>query len=86
VTPDPYPDLTAPELLDAGPVGDEPVTDERPELSEADSRLLDALSRPGPAVVTAVEDELRPTPAAQEPAPARSRRGPLTPVFQEPTD
>ena len=86
MTSDPYPDLTAPEPLDQAAVGDEGVVEERPELSEADSRLLAALSRPAPAVVTAVEDQPRATRSAQEPAPAGSRRGPLTPVFQEPTD
>ena len=78
MTPDPYPDDP---LVDAQVV--------RAELSEADSRLLAALSRPGPPVVTAVEDELRDQdgvggrPVGR--LSAAAGRGPVVPVFQEPS-
>ena len=72
MTPDPYPDLPG------GAV-------DRTGLSDADSRLLDALSQPTTPVVSAVEDEAR-TAADDlvEPLPA-GRRGAAAPVFQEPT-
>ncbi len=82
---EPYPDLP-----DAGasPTGDE--VGDRSQLSEADSRLLDALTRAQPQVVTAVEDQVRPVPSGQgdaaAPLPGPVGRGPLTPVFQEPVD
>ncbi len=91
MTPDPYPDLPGAELPDTamGSGSDDGAPGERPELSEADSRLLDALSRPQPPVVTAVEDEARTVRAAQDdrtaPLPASGGRGPLAPVFREPT-
>jgi hypothetical protein len=80
VTSDPYPDLCAGDLPEPA-AGAEP-----PELDEADSRLLAALSRPAPPVVTAVEDEpRRARPAGEDPgAPLSGARGPLTPVFREP--
>ena len=71
MTPDPYPDLTVDE-----------AAHERPELSEPDRRLLAALSRPAPAVVTAVEDQPRRGRTVQQ----DRTRSPLAPVFQEPTD
>ena len=86
MTLDPYPDLPGAELpaaarasgVDAG---------ERAQLSEAESRLLDALFRPAPAVVTAVEDELRAArpswDAGGVPLPTPIGR-PLAPVFREP--
>jgi hypothetical protein len=90
VTPDPYPDLVATELLEAAGGADDGTPGEPPELSEADSRLLDALTRPQPAVVTAVEDEPRTVRAARDDrvAPVRpaGARSALTPVFQEPAD
>ena len=49
---DPYPDLPGAELPVHARV-------DRTELSEADSRLLDALSQPTTPVVSAVEDERR---------------------------
>ena len=78
---DPYPDLPDGAQPGAGGAGG------RAELSEADSRLLDALSRPEPPVVTAVEDQPR---TAQDdratPMSVSGGRGPLAPVFREPTD
>lgn len=86
MTPDPYPDLPGAELpavvrasgVDAG---------ERAQLSEAESRLLDALFRPAPPVVTAVEDQpLTARPAWDTdgvPLPTPVGR-PLAPVFREP--
>ena len=86
MTPDPYPDLLATELLEAPGGADDRTSGEPPELSEADSRLLAALSRPQPAVVTAVEDQPR---AAQDAGvallPPPGGRSPLAPVFREPT-
>ena len=89
MTPDPYPDLLSTEPPDVPrDDADRRVTGGRAELSEADSRLLDALSHPDPPVVTAVEDEPRTVLAAQydRVAPVRGAggRGPLAPVFQEP--
>lgn len=74
---DPYPDL--PDPADGGEQA------EPDELSEADSRLLQALSRPQPPVVTAVEDQPRRAvrdDSVAQPSPAGA---PLAPVFQEPT-
>ncbi len=72
-----------------GTRGDDGEPGERPELSEADSRLLDALSQPEPPVVQAVEDEPRTIRAGRDdgvaPLPASGGRRPLDPVFQEPT-
>lgn len=88
VTPDPYPDLLGAEPPDPVLGADDGRPRERPELSEADSRLLDALSRKEPAVVAAVEDEPWGVRALREDGVAASRPagrgGPLTPVFQEP--
>ena len=82
MTSDPYPDLSTTDLPEPWS-GAEPV-----ELDEADSRLLAALSRLGPPVVTAVEDELRTAGGARDDAwasrPAARRDGPVVPVFQEP--
>lgn len=72
--PDPYPDL--PGSAGAGAV-------DRTGLSEADSRLLDALSQPTTPVVSAVEDEARAADDLRDPLPA-GRRGAAAPVFQEP--
>lgn len=83
MTPDPFPDLSATDLTDSAAVAGDAAA--LPELDEADGRLLAALTRPAPAVVTAVEDEPR---TAGSPAgwrPARRVDGPLTPVFQEPS-
>lgn len=91
MTPDPYPDLAGAEPPDLATVGhsDDGPRDERPVLSEADSRVLAALSRHEPPVVTAVEDQPRTARAARDdsvaPLPASRGRGPLTPVFREPT-
>lgn len=85
MTPDPYPDLVGGEPYGAAaPYSDvdEPAPDDRLELSEADSRLLDALSHAGPAVVSAVEDQPRTVRSGRAPAPRD--RGPLAPVFREP--
>lgn len=85
MTPDPYPDLSATELTDpATAAGDAAAP---LELDEADSRLLAALTRPAPAVVTAVEDEPRTAGTGTQAGwrPARRVDGPLTPVFQEPS-
>jgi hypothetical protein len=77
VTSDPYPDLAGAEPAGA-----------REQLSDADSRLLDALTRPSAHVVTAAEDDLVAARAEPEeptgPLSAAARRGPVTPVFQEP--
>jgi hypothetical protein len=91
VIPDPYPDLHGAPLSDPTVTdGGDPADEERPELSEADSRLLDALSQPAPPVVTAVEDAPRAgAPGHGERPPVRPASGDqrsLTPVFQEPTD
>jgi hypothetical protein len=75
---DPYPDLPDPV---AGSGDDQPA--ERPELSEADSLLLAALSQPEPPVVVAVEDQPRVVPAARDEG---GRGGALAPVFREPAD
>ena len=89
MTPDPYPDLlrTEPPGVPRDDAADR-APGRRAELSEADSRLLDALSRPEPPVVTAVEDEPRTVRAAQDDrvAPVRGAGGrrPLAPLFQEP--
>lgn len=85
MTPDPYPDLLGTELPDPVSGADDGAPDEPVQLSEADSRLLDALSRPAPPVVTAVEDELR-TARDDSVAPFRPAGGhaSLAPVFQEP--
>lgn len=72
MTPDPYPDLPGGGTVD------------RTELSEADSRLLDALSQPTTPVVQAVEDEPRPTDGGTALLPP-GRRGAAAPVFQEPS-
>ena len=83
VTPDPYSDLLDIELRHSA--GE--AARERAQLSDADSRLLDALSRPAPPVVTAVEDEPPTVRAARDDrgAPLRPRGdGPLAPVFREP--
>lgn len=74
---DPYPDLPDPVTGtdDAPPV--EPL-----ELSEADSRLLAALTQPDPPVVDAVEDQ----PRRMQPRGTGGRGGALAPVFQEPAD
>ena len=78
MTSDPYPDLAGAEPGDA-----------REQLSDADSRLLAALTQPAAHVVTAAEDELLAARAGQQapagPMPPAARRGPVTPVFQEPT-
>ena len=80
MTLDPYPDLdgAAPEVADA-----------REQLSDADSRLLAALTQPAAHVVTSAEDDLLAARAGRgEPAgpmPPAARRGPVTPLFQEPT-
>ena len=89
--PDPYPDLHGAPLSDPTVAdGGDRAAEERPELSEADSRLLDALSQPAPQVVTAVEDEPRtvaPVHGDRPPVrPASGGQRSLTPVFQEPTD
>jgi hypothetical protein len=88
VTPDPYPDLTGAELPDpAMGDGDGDAADGRPALSEADSRLLAALSQPQPPVVTAVEDQPRTARQGDDDvAPLPRGRSPLAPVFREPTD
>lgn len=79
MTPDPYPDLA-----------DAAAADAREQLSDADSRLLAALTRPAAHVVTAVEDDLLDARAGQQdpagPLSPAARRGPVTPVFQEPAD
>ena len=64
------------------------MQEERAQLSEADSRLLDALSQPEPAVVTAVEDQPPALRAAQDDrvAPSRPAAAALTPLFQEPSE
>ncbi len=73
---------------DPGPdLASEPAPPE--PLSDADSRLLEALSRPAAHVVTAAEDDPPASRAGQQEhaaglLPAASR-GPVTPVFQEPT-
>ena len=83
MTPDPYPDLSATDLTDpATAAGDAAAL---PELDEADSRLLAALTRPAPAVVTAVEDEPGTTGTSPGWRPAHRVDAPLTPVFQEPS-
>ena len=76
MTTDPYPDLPGAELPVHGAV-------DRTELSEADSRLLDALSQPTTPVVAAVEDEPRTADDEADPPPA-GRRGAAAPVFREP--
>ena len=85
MTLDPYPDLPGAEPASAADGG----PGERPELSDADSRLLDVLSRHQPPVVTAVEDQPRTVRAGEDDVaqlqPA-GRRGALSPVFQEPAD
>lgn len=83
MTTDPYPDLPgaeppAHELGSAAGAG----APDRTGLSEADSRLLDALSRPTTPVVSAVEDEPREQEDV-EPLPP-GRRGAAAPVFREP--
>ena len=92
MTPDPYPDLPGAEPPDAllGPSRGSRARAAREELSDDDSRLLDVLSRPGTHVVTAAEDDPR-APAgtgeqASQPLPPSARRGPVTPVFQEPAE
>ena len=59
----------------------------REELSDAENRLLAALTRPATHVVTASEDDPVATGARREDVvlPDSARRGPVTPVFQEPT-
>jgi len=90
VTLDPYPDLAGAEPLDLPPVGrSDGAGDERPALSDADRRLLAALSRHEPPVVTAIEDQPRTGRTPREDGVAALPvfgRGPLTPVFREPTD
>ncbi len=82
---DPYPELPDTAM---GTASDDGEPGERLELSEADNRLLNALSRPEPPVVTAVEDQPRTVRSARDdgvaPVPGPSGRGPLEPVFQEP--
>ena len=92
MTLDPYPDLPGAEPPDAllGPSPGSLARAAREELSDDDSRLLDVLSRPGRHVVTAAEDDPR-APAgageqASQPLPPSARRGPVTPVFQEPVE
>ncbi len=84
MTTDPYPDLPGAELPARGPAH----ASERPELDEADSRLLEALTRPALPVVTAVEDALPARWAAGDEAAVPSRppagRRRLTPVFRAP--
>ena len=72
MTTDPYPDLPGTGAVD------------RTGLSEADSRLLDALSQPTTPVVSAVEDEARSADDGGD-APPAGRRGAAAPVFQEPS-
>jgi hypothetical protein len=72
---EPYPDLPA---AGTGGHSDDPV-----ELDEADSRLLDALSRPAPPVVAAVEEQPVARPAGTSGPPPRGQQAP---VFQEPPD
>ena len=85
MTTDPYPDLPGAELPvhELGRTAPGGVVD-RTQLSEADSRLLDALSQPTTPVVSAVEDEARTAVDAGDPLPA-GRRGAAAPVFQEPS-
>ena len=83
MTPDPYPDLPGAELPAAARSGGVDA-DERAQLSDAESRLLDALFRPARPVVDAVEDRPRTTRDDDGvPLPAPVRR-PLAPVFREP--
>ncbi len=86
--PDPYPDLLGAALPD--PARSRSQDDWPPqqssELSEADRRLLAVLSQPQPPVVTAVEDQPRTAAPGGEVRWAPARRGPLTPVFREPTE
>ena len=92
VTSDPYPDLPGAEPPDAllGPPPGSSARAAREELSDDDSRLLEVLSRPGTHVVTAAEDDPRVPAGAGEPGsqplPPSARRGPVTPVFQEPAE
>ena len=81
---DPYPDLPGAELPvhELGAAAAAGAAD-RSGLSEADSRLLDALSQPTTPVVSAVEDEARHAHDAVEPLPP-GRRGAAAPVFREP--
>ena len=85
MTPDPYPDLPGTELRAADrPSGVD--AGERAQLSEAEGRLLDALFRPTPPVVTAVEDQPRTAETGRgggAPLPTPVGR-PLAPVFREP--
>lgn len=83
MTLDPYPDL--PGDLPAAARGSGVDAGERALLSEAESRLLDALIRPGPPVVTAVEDQPRTAGSAWDGSPLPAPAGrPLPPVFREP--
>jgi hypothetical protein len=92
VTSDPYPDLPGAEPPDAllGPPPGGSASAARADLSDADSRLLEVLSRPGTHVVRAAEDDLRapgePGEPGSQPLPPSARRGPVTPVFQEPAE
>lgn len=90
VTSDPYPDLPGAEPPDAllGPPPGSSARAARDELSDADNRLLEVLSRPGRHVVTAAEDDVRAPAGAGEQGPLSpsARRGPVTPVFQEPVE
>jgi hypothetical protein len=81
VTTDPYPDLPGAEPPGAASRAPDDVL----ELDEADSRLLAALSRPAPPVVTAAEDQPRTASAEDAGVPVRLAHGPRVPVFQEPS-
>jgi len=90
VTGDPYPDLLGDEWADAalGGAVHQALVD-RTELSDADSRLLAALTRREPPLVTVDDDWPGSRSAAGDhgdvPAPASARRGPVVPVFREPS-